>query len=140
MMRTYGFSAREAIAWLRVMRPGSVIGEQQQYLCRVEALVESNQSGLSPGMMFEDLPALLEFQKPCQTGFKSTSLGAAETSCQNGGGSEDAQGIEVSFDGARSSPAALAQQVIEGSDRRAAAAAARAAVLGHVRLELRQAC
>ena len=37
MMRTHGFSAREAMGWLRVMRPGSVIGEQQHYLCAVEA-------------------------------------------------------------------------------------------------------
>lgn len=126
MMRTHGFTAREAIAWLRVMRPGSVIGEQQEYLCRVEALVVSNQSALGRGMIFEDLPALLEFQKPCKTCSKSTSLGTA-SSCQAGGGSCDSNGIEVSFDGARSSPAALAQQVIQGSDRRAAAAAARAA-------------
>jgi cell division cycle 14 len=37
MMRTHGFGAREAIAWLRIMRPGSVIGEQQHALCRAEA-------------------------------------------------------------------------------------------------------
>ena len=37
MMRRHGFGAREAMGWLRVMRPGSVIGEQQQYLCAVEA-------------------------------------------------------------------------------------------------------
>ena len=36
MMRSCGFTAREAMGWLRIMRPGSVIGEQQQYLCRVE--------------------------------------------------------------------------------------------------------
>ena len=36
MMRSCGFSARQAIGWLRIVRPGSVIGEQQQYLCRVE--------------------------------------------------------------------------------------------------------
>ena len=36
MMRVHGFSAREAMGWLRIMRPGSVIGEQQQYLCHME--------------------------------------------------------------------------------------------------------
>ena len=36
MMRSLGFSAREAMGWLRIMRPGSVIGEQQQFLCEVE--------------------------------------------------------------------------------------------------------
>ena len=34
MMRSHGFGAREAMGWLRVMRPGSVIGEQQHYLER----------------------------------------------------------------------------------------------------------
>jgi cell division cycle 14 len=36
MMRSHGFGAREAMAWLRVMRPGSVLGGQQQYLVHVE--------------------------------------------------------------------------------------------------------
>ena len=36
LMRSHGFSAREAMGWLRIMRPGSVIGEQQHYLCAVE--------------------------------------------------------------------------------------------------------
>ncbi len=33
LMRSCGFGAREAMGWLRIMRPGSVIGEQQHYLC-----------------------------------------------------------------------------------------------------------
>jgi hypothetical protein len=37
MMRTHGFGAREAIAWLRIMRPGSVIGEQQHALVLAES-------------------------------------------------------------------------------------------------------
>ena len=37
LMRACGFSAREAMGWLRIMRPGSVIGRQQHYLCAVEA-------------------------------------------------------------------------------------------------------
>jgi cell division cycle 14 len=36
LMRSCGFGAREAMGWLRIMRPGSVIGEQQHYLCAVE--------------------------------------------------------------------------------------------------------
>ncbi len=36
LMRSCGFGAREAMGWLRVMRPGSVIGEQQHYLCEAE--------------------------------------------------------------------------------------------------------
>ena len=36
LMRRHGFTAREAMGWLRIMRPGSVIGEQQHYLCEAE--------------------------------------------------------------------------------------------------------
>jgi cell division cycle 14 len=38
LMRSCGFGARGAMGWLRIVRPGSVIGEQQRYLCRVEAV------------------------------------------------------------------------------------------------------
>ena len=37
LMRCEGFTAREAMGWLRVMRPGSVIGPQQDYLCALES-------------------------------------------------------------------------------------------------------
>jgi cell division cycle 14 len=37
LMRTHRFSARDAIAWLRIVRPGSVIGPQQQYLEDMQA-------------------------------------------------------------------------------------------------------
>lgn len=32
IMKHYNFSALEAIAWLRLCRPGSVIGHQQQWM------------------------------------------------------------------------------------------------------------
>ena len=37
LMKHKGFAAREAIAWLRICRPGSVIGPQQAYLVAQEA-------------------------------------------------------------------------------------------------------
>jgi len=37
LMRYHGFTAREAMGWLRIMRPGSVMGEQQRFLCSLEA-------------------------------------------------------------------------------------------------------
>jgi cell division cycle 14 len=37
MMKHHGFSPRAAMGWLRVMRPGSVIGDQQHYLCSPSA-------------------------------------------------------------------------------------------------------
>ena len=36
LMRAEGFTARAAMGWLRIMRPGCVIGEQQHYLERAE--------------------------------------------------------------------------------------------------------
>jgi cell division cycle 14 len=44
MMKHLRFSAREAMGWLRVMRPGSVIGEQQHYLCEVERGVQARRT------------------------------------------------------------------------------------------------
>ena len=41
LMRSCGFGAREAMGWLRIMRPGSVIGEQQHYLCAVDAALQA---------------------------------------------------------------------------------------------------
>ena len=41
MMRTHGFAPREAIAWLRLMRPGCVIGKQQHFLCDTVAAAAS---------------------------------------------------------------------------------------------------
>ena len=38
MMRSHGFAAREAMGWLRLLRPGSVIGTQQRFLCTVERI------------------------------------------------------------------------------------------------------
>jgi hypothetical protein len=38
-MKHHGFTAREAMGWLRIVRPGSVIGQQQQFLCDKEELM-----------------------------------------------------------------------------------------------------
>jgi hypothetical protein len=40
LMRSHRFSAREAMGWLRVMRGGSVVGEQQRFLCDVGAALD----------------------------------------------------------------------------------------------------
>ena len=45
MMKHHGFGAREAMGWLRVMRPGCVIGEQQEFLCQVERSLRLGRSG-----------------------------------------------------------------------------------------------
>ena len=43
MMQVYGFSAREAMGWLRICRPGSVLGPQQAFLCDMERAAEQQQ-------------------------------------------------------------------------------------------------
>jgi cell division cycle 14 len=48
MMKHHGFSAREAMGWLRIVRPGSVIGPQQDFLCAREALMHRSVSPLPP--------------------------------------------------------------------------------------------
>jgi cell division cycle 14 len=40
LTRSEGFSARAAMGWLRIMRPGSVIGRQQDYLCACEPSID----------------------------------------------------------------------------------------------------
>lgn len=35
-MKHYGFTAAEIIGYIRVCRPGSIIGPQQQYLCSIQ--------------------------------------------------------------------------------------------------------
>ena len=36
MMKHFGFTAKEAIGYIRVCRPGSILGPQQAYLCEAE--------------------------------------------------------------------------------------------------------
>ena len=45
LMRSWGFTAREAVGWLRIMRPGSIVGEQQGYLCDVEEARQALRKG-----------------------------------------------------------------------------------------------
>ena len=46
MMKHHGFAAREAMGWLRIVRPGSVIGAQQDFLCAREALMRRSSARL----------------------------------------------------------------------------------------------
>jgi len=44
MMKHYGFSAAEAIGWLRIARPGSVIGPQQYFLEDMEPVMRQKRN------------------------------------------------------------------------------------------------
>ena len=50
MMKHHGFTAREAMGWLRVMRPGSVVGDQQHYLLAVERRLREQGAGGGRGV------------------------------------------------------------------------------------------
>jgi len=39
LMKHYGFTAKEVIAWMRICRPGMVIGPQQQYMEKIQHLM-----------------------------------------------------------------------------------------------------
>ena len=53
MMKHHGFTAREAMGWLRIVRPGSVIGKQQQFLCDREAMMRRSAARLRPSGVAE---------------------------------------------------------------------------------------
>lgn len=50
LMKHKGFCAREAIAWLRICRPGSIIGPQQAYLVSQEARMHTLGARGVPGL------------------------------------------------------------------------------------------
>jgi len=60
MMKHYFFTAHEAIAWLRICRPGSVIGPQQKYLVsmqdRMHQCGRKRVSGLGEVGVFQHIP------------------------------------------------------------------------------------
>lgn len=41
MIQKYDFTAREIIAWLRILRPGSILGQQQEFLLKMEPKIRS---------------------------------------------------------------------------------------------------
>ena len=120
LMRTHQFTAREAIAWLRVVRPGSVIGPQQQYLVDMQAKMWQWGS-LSPekqahlhrnGCALTEAEFLHHAHPPYAQG-KAPS--AARAAC----GSEAEY---AALAGRSRAAAATADAVAAGMDRRAAAA------------------
>ena len=89
LMATHGFSAREAIGWMRMVRPGSVVGPQQQFLCRLgEAL---DDCGSDPCAVLEAAMSLLA-PAPADDFFLGLDNLAPRcaSACDGGGHSEEA--------------------------------------------------
>ena len=91
MMKHHDFTAREAMGWLRIVRPGSVIGEQQHYLCRVEAAIHQagarfrqrhgdggNDWRVGPGAAVEEVTALVAAAAAADALAPSPPLGRPE--------------------------------------------------------------
>ena len=103
LMRSRGFTAREAMGWLRIMRPGSVIGEQQHYLCAVDAAFLAGRPPASKIGRASEVPRISR-TRSMDTGFEE--------------------------DQSASAAAALAEQVAAGMVRRSASSAARLLAAG----------
>ena len=73
MMKHFGFSANEAIGWLRICRPGSVIGPQQQFLADEEERMHRLGAEQTPGLGddFEPLSPVSSYVSPHS--FRETS-------------------------------------------------------------------
>jgi cell division cycle 14 len=109
MMRSHGFTARTAMGWLRVMRPGSVIGAQQGFLCRVQGIREAQAAARRAGLF--------------SAAFSSSSPGRLGSSPTRGFLPSSAPSLEASDSALLRSPTseAAAAQVSAGMDQRSAA-------------------
>ena len=131
LMRREGFTAREAMGWLRMMRPGSVIGEQQQFLCALEAAGAAAEHGAVAAQADEEPGRALRGAFASGDGPGDAS-GVGVDAANNGPGvsDDDGQGVSLQMTatdadgrGARAprSAALLAEQVAAGAARRAGA-------------------
>ena len=64
LMATHGFSAREAMGWLRVVRPGSVVGAQQHFLCRLGDALQLRATTKSAACAASVRDAVLSLEPP----------------------------------------------------------------------------
>ena len=65
MMKHMGFTANECMAWLRIVRPGSIIGPQQQYLKDMEKRMKALGRTGAVGMGLDGHTDLSAFDSAC---------------------------------------------------------------------------
>lgn len=72
MIKTFGWTARECIAWCRIVRPGSVVGPQQNWLESMEERLlkwgEEERAGRRSGDLLKPAP-LTRSEHPGRRGF-----------------------------------------------------------------------
>ena len=124
LMRAHGFTARAAMGWLRLMRPGSVIGEQQRFLCAVQRIREARAAaghGALPSGRSQSSPDLRGLAArhdaaPAAAELRRVAGGRASPSAAAAAGGAAAEAA------ARERAARVAaEQVAEAVDRRGAA-------------------
>ena len=129
MMRSHGFTAREAMGWLRIMRPGSVIGEQQAYLCRREeeqggVPVVGQDGGLERGRIPPHTPGgsseLASSPPSAGVGGPTARAGPGSASEFGSGGDSDVRGLGSDRVSRAASAASQAADVTAAMERRAA--------------------
>jgi cell division cycle 14 len=85
LMKHFGFTASECIGWLRIVRPGSVIAPQQQYLHHAEAQycrrVDKSKPGRRLSQPIQELEAAAE-HVPVWTSAESEAMGVLVADAQ----------------------------------------------------------
>ena len=129
MMKHYGFTAREAIGWLRIVRPGSVIGSQQDFLCAREAVMRRSTAPLRPtgvaqlsaGYGVDEVQRLIDEIVRAYDARYASAVAAEAAQQRARQKATDCIGVT----GGRAAAAELAEHVSAAAERRAATRIAR---------------
>jgi len=121
MMKHFRFTAEEVIGWLRIVRPGSIIGPQQQFMKEIEQRMwrdgELYRSRLSSGLSnnsVSDDGSEIDSQKHSSIASKISSLSVSEESKEAQGDSLRARRLGLGRVGDAPSASSLASQSTRG--------------------------
>ena len=123
MMKHFRFTAEEVIGWLRIVRPGSIIGPQQQFMKEIEQRMwregELHRSRLSSGLSTnnsgDDDGSEIDSSKQSSIASKISNLSVSEESKEMQGDSLRARRLGGRGDAIGTS--SLASQSTRGSSR-----------------------
>jgi cell division cycle 14 len=94
MIKNCGFSALEAIAWVRLCRPGSIIGPQQHYLTKYEKMTHPSPARMRPSHCHPSKKPLLSIPSAIERKDTPRKTGRSARALMRIGGSEDGR-LEV---------------------------------------------
>ena len=110
MMKHHGFTAREIMAWLRIARPGSIIGPQQGYLQQQEKRMHA--------LGTRGLPGLALSQEEGSE-IRRQFVGAAREGREGGGSADDEEGDDEPSQAQKGLSRHMAEMVSQGAQHRA---------------------